>query len=66
MSPEERLCPHVGTVSFAFWEVAMPFKSRAQKGYLYAREPAVAKRFQAETPKGAKLPARVKPKRRSK
>ena len=40
----------------------MPFKSKAQKGYLYANEPAVAAKFQAATPKGAKLPARVKPK----
>lgn len=38
----------------------MPFKSKAQKGYLYANEPAVAKKFQAETPKGAKLPVKVK------
>lgn len=40
----------------------MPFKSKAQKGYLYAKEPAVAKKFQAETPKQAKLPTRVTPK----
>lgn len=37
----------------------MPFKSKAQRGYLYANEPAVAAKFQAATPKGAKLPARV-------
>lgn len=40
----------------------MPFKSQAQRGYLYANDPAVAAEFQAATPKGAKLPARVKPK----
>lgn len=39
-----------------------PFKSKAQKGYLYANEPKVAKEFQKATPKGAKLPARVKKK----
>jgi hypothetical protein len=41
----------------------MPFKSQAQKGFLYANEPAIAKRWQAETPKGKKLPARVGPKK---
>lgn len=41
----------------------MPFKSKAQKGYLYANEPVVAKRFQAETPKGKRLPTRVKAKK---
>jgi hypothetical protein len=34
----------------------MPFKSQAQRGYLYANNPAVAAEFQAATPKGAKLP----------
>lgn len=44
----------------------MPFKSKAQRGYLYAHDPKVAKEFQAATPKGAKLPehVRAKPKRR--
>jgi hypothetical protein len=40
--------------------VAMPFKSQAQKGYLYANEPDIAKRWQAETPKGKKLPKKVR------
>ena len=39
----------------------MPFKSKAQKGYLYANDPEVAKKFQRDTPKGTKLPARAKP-----
>lgn len=34
----------------------MPFKSTAQRGYLYAKKPAVAKKFAAHTPKGKKLP----------
>jgi hypothetical protein len=34
----------------------MPFKSNAQRGYLYANNPAVAKEFEAATPKGVKLP----------
>jgi hypothetical protein len=36
----------------------MPFKSKAQRGYLYAKKPTVAKKFQSETPKGRKLPAK--------
>ena len=39
----------------------MPFKSEAQRRYLYAVEPEVAQRFAKETPKGAKLPERVEP-----
>lgn len=34
----------------------MPFKSKAQRAYLYAKHPSIAKRFAAETEKGAKLP----------
>jgi hypothetical protein len=45
----------------------MPFKSKAQMGFLYATHPEIAKRFAAETPKGAKLPQHVrKPKKRKK
>ena len=39
----------------------MPFKSEAQRRYLWSQEPEVAKRFAKETPKGAKLPERVEP-----
>jgi hypothetical protein len=42
-----------------------PFKSEAQRRYLYAKHPAVAAEFAAATPKGAKLPkhaAKRKPK----
>lgn len=38
----------------------MPFRSIAQKGYLYANHPEVAEKFQKETPKGTKLPKRAK------
>lgn len=40
----------------------MPFKSKAQQKYLFAKEPAVAKKFAEETPKKAykKLPKKVK------
>ena len=42
----------------------MPFKSEAQRRYLYAKEPKVAQRFARETPRNAKLPERVKKKRK--
>jgi hypothetical protein len=42
----------------------MPFKSKAQRAFLYANHPKVAQRWQAHTPKGAKLPARVSRSRR--
>jgi hypothetical protein len=40
----------------------MPFKSKAQQGYLFANNPKVAKEFAAKTPKAAykKLPVHVK------
>jgi len=37
----------------------MPFKSKAQKGWMYANKPGMAKRWQKETPKGKKLPKRA-------
>ena len=43
----------------------MPMKSKAQRAYLHSHHPKVAKRFEAETPAGAKLPQKVKaPKKR--
>lgn len=39
----------------------MPFKSEAQRRALYAKDPAVARKFAAETPKGKKLPERIHP-----
>lgn len=38
----------------------MTFKSRAQRGYLFANEPKVAREFASKTPKGAKLPEHAK------
>lgn len=35
------------------------FKSEAQRGYLYANNPSVAKEFQSKTPKDADLPEKV-------
>jgi len=42
----------------------MPMKSKAQRGYLWANDPKVARRFERHTRKGAKLPRRVKKKGR--
>lgn len=46
----------------------MPFKSKAQMRYLYAKEPAVAEEFAEHTPKQAfkKLPEHVRDKNRLK
>ncbi len=41
----------------------MPFKSAAQRRFLYAKHPAVAKEFASKTPKGAKLPEHVSKKK---
>jgi hypothetical protein len=39
----------------------MPFKSKHQQGYLFAKKPEVAKKFAAETPKSSykSLPLQV-------
>jgi hypothetical protein len=41
----------------------MPMKSKAQRRWLHANEPEVAKKFEDKTPKGAKLPEKVKKKK---
>ncbi len=38
----------------------MPFKSEAQRKFLFAKHPKIAKEWAEETPKGAKLPEHVK------
>lgn len=38
----------------------MPFKSKAQARYLFAREPEVAKRWSKETPSMKSLPEKAK------
>lgn len=43
----------------------MPFQSQAQRRFLYATDPKLAKEFEAATPKGAKLPEHVKKKKRN-
>jgi hypothetical protein len=42
----------------------MPFKSRAQRAFMYARHPRIAARWSKETPKKAKLPQHVKRRKR--
>lgn len=41
-----------------------PFKSQKQRAYLWANKPKVAKEFESKTPKGKKLPKRVKKKKK--
>jgi len=43
----------------------MPFKSKAQRRYMYKNLPEIAAQWEKETPKGTKLPTRVS-KRKSK
>jgi hypothetical protein len=38
----------------------MPFKSKAQRGWMYANHPAMAKRWEKHTLKGKSLPEHVK------
>ena len=40
-------------------ETIIPLKSRAQRAYLWAKDPELAKQFEKHTPKGSKLPKRV-------
>lgn len=37
-----------------------PFASKQQRKFMYARHPKIAKEWSAHTPKGKKLPKRVK------
>jgi hypothetical protein len=37
----------------------MPFKSNAQRSWMFAKDPAMAKRWAKETPKGKNLPDKV-------
>lgn len=41
----------------------MPFKSKAQRAFLYANKPKLAKEFTKKTPKGKKLPKKVRKKK---
>jgi hypothetical protein len=41
----------------------MPFESEAQRRWMYENQPEMAKRWEKDTPKGKKLPPKVKKKR---
>ena len=41
----------------------MPFQSEAQRRWMWANDPEMAKRWQAETPKGKRLPKHAKKKK---
>ena len=42
----------------------MPMKSKSQRAFLWANNPKVAREFESKTPKGKKLPLRIKKKRK--
>lgn len=44
----------------------MPFKSKAQRAWMYANHPDMAARWQSETPQGSNLPEHVKREARKK
>jgi hypothetical protein len=44
----------------------MPFKSKKQAAYLFAKQPAIAKEFASKTPNMKSLPMSSKPKRKKK
>lgn len=41
----------------------MPFKSQAQRKFMYSKHPEMAKEWEKKTPKGKKLPKKVSPKK---
>jgi hypothetical protein len=40
----------------------MPFKSQAQRGFMYSKHQKLAKEMESKTPKGKKLPDKVEKK----
>ena len=40
----------------------MPFKSQAQRKWMYSNEPKMAEKWEEHTPKNKQLPAKVKKK----
>jgi hypothetical protein len=44
----------------------MPFKSKAQQKFMFAKHPKLAKEFAEHTPNMKKLPEKVKKKKKSK
>lgn len=37
----------------------MPFESQAQRAWMYANKPEMAKQWEKDTPKGKKLPRKI-------
>jgi hypothetical protein len=44
-------------------DVEMPIKSQAERKFLWATNPKAAKKMEADTPKGKKLPKKLKKKK---
>lgn len=44
----------------------MPFKSKQQRKFMYAKHPEMAKKWEEKTPKGKSLPKKVKKSSKSK
>lgn len=44
----------------------MPFRSKSQRAWMWANQPEMAAEWQAHTPKGKKLPKKVKKKPKKK
>lgn len=44
----------------------MPFKSKAQRRFMYAKHPKMAEEWEDKTPKGKKLPEKIKKKGKKK
>ena len=43
----------------------MPFKSQKQRAWMHKNKPKMAKKWEKETPKGRKLPTKVKKKKKA-
>jgi hypothetical protein len=48
------------------WRLILPIKSESQRKFLHATKPEMAKEWEKVTPKGKKLPHKVKKKRAKK
>ncbi len=44
----------------------MPFKSQAQRAFMHAAHPELAKEWETVTPKGKRLPKKLKKKKKTK
>jgi hypothetical protein len=58
LQQEQRLTPY----QFFTHRFKMPFKSQSQRKWMYANDPKMAEKWEEHTPKGKKLPKKVKKK----